>query len=41
MLGFGDPPAIAEAEAIAFEVSKILNAALTTLRAKQVTKKQR
>lgn len=38
MLGFGDPPAIAEAEAIAFEVSKILNAALTTLRAKQVTK---
>ena len=41
MLGFGDPIDIAEAEALAFEELRILNAALTTLRAKLAAKRQR
>jgi four helix bundle protein len=41
MLGFGDSIDIAEAEALAFEELRILNAALTTLRAKLAAKRQR
>ena len=41
MLGFGDRIDIAEAQAIASEELKILNASLVTLRAKLAARKQR
>jgi four helix bundle protein len=41
MLSFGEPAEIAKAQAVAIEIIKILNATLTTLRAKLPQKKQR
>jgi four helix bundle protein len=41
MLGFGDQAGIVEAQALACEEIKILNASLVTLRAKVVSKKLR
>ncbi len=41
MLSFGEPAELAKAQAVAIEIIKILNATLTTLRAKLPTKRQR
>jgi four helix bundle protein len=41
MLGFGAPGGIADSQALAVEVLKILNATLATLRAKLAMKRQR
>lgn len=41
ILGFGDPQSIKQAESIACEELKILNASLATLRSKVLARKQR
>jgi len=41
MLGFGNAESIAQAESVAIEVLKILNASLATLRSRTAAKKQK